>query len=63
MGKGNKLVDLIVNQDIFGHEIKVNYRNSDTFKTSLGALCTIATYTLIIINFVTLLTAFIDGSN
>ena len=63
MGKANKIVNLIVNQDIFGHAIKVNYRSSDTFKTSLGAFCTIATYTLIIINLVTLMTDFIDGSN
>ena len=63
MVKALNFVNFIVDQDIFGHAIKVNYQSKDAYKTRLGALCTIATYILMAINFVTLMTAFIDGSN
>ena len=63
MGKASKLESLIVDQDIFGHVIGVHYRGRDAYKTKLGALCTLATYVLIVINLVTLIGAFIDGSN
>ena len=52
-----------MDQDIYGHPISVHYKGSDSYKTVLGALCTVATYVLIAVNFVTLLTAFNDGSN
>ena len=63
MGKAKQLERMIINQDIFGHAIGVHYRGDDTFKTRLGALCTIATYVLITVQLVTLIIAFNDGSN
>ena len=49
MGKARKFERMIINQDIFGHAIGVHYRGDGSFKTRLGALCTIATYVLIAI--------------
>ena len=57
-----RLSDIIVNQDIFGHQIGVHYQGSDTFKTKLGALITVLTYTLIIANFLTLVVDFKDNN-
>ena len=53
----------LVGRDIFGHVIGVNYRGSGTYKTRLGAFCTFSTLILTFFYFVTLITAFIDGSN
>ena len=49
MGKASKLFSMIVDRDIFGLPIGVHYRGSDAFKSFPGALCTLATYVLIII--------------
>ena len=53
-----RLSDIIVDQDIYGHQIGVHYQGSDTFKTKLGALITVLTYTLIISNLLTLVVDF-----
>ena len=50
-------------RDIFGHKIGVHYKGDETYKTRLGAFFTIAIYILMLINFITLFTAFISGSN
>ena len=63
MSRSQKLEQLIVDQDIYGHAIGVHYRGRDAFKTRLGALFTIVTYVFIAINFINLATAFVDGSN
>ena len=63
MAKKGRFEQFIVGQDIYGHNIKVNYRGSESFKTRLGALCTLSAYVLIMINFVTLLLIYNDGSN
>ena len=52
----------IVGRDIFGQSITVNYKGSDAYRTKLGALCTIMTYVLILINGVALVEGFLDGS-
>ena len=57
-----RLSDIIVDQDIYGHQIGVHYQGSDTFKTKLGALCSILTYTIIIANFITLVVDFKDNN-
>ncbi len=59
----NRLGAFLVDQDIYGHPISVHYKGSESYKTLLGALCTVATYVLIGINLFTLLTTFNDGSN
>ena len=48
--------------DIFGHPVTVHYRGEDTFKTLFGFFVTTAVFGLIISNFITLGTAFMDGS-
>ena len=54
--------DILVNQDIYGHAIGVNYRGSGAYQTRLGALFTFVTYVLIIVNTVSILIAFNDVS-
>ena len=51
---GESFLDL----DMYGHAIGVHYRGRDAYKTKLGALVTLATYVLMTVNMVTLLTAF-----
>lgn len=63
VNKGELLEQFLVDQDIFGHPITVNYRGSDTYKTRLGAFCTLATLVLVLINMGTLIVQFNDGSN
>ena len=58
-----KLEDLILRQDIYGHAVGVHYRGSGSYQTRLGALCTLITYMFIILNLVTVMSAFKDGSN
>ena len=57
-----KLSDLIVSIDIFGHPVGVNYKGEDSFKTRLGAFCTVAVYVLTVLSLTTLITAFTDNS-
>ena len=45
-----RLYKLLVNQDVYGTPIGVHYKGQDSFKTGLGALCTLATYVLIMVN-------------
>ena len=54
------LSKFLVNRDIYGHKIGVHYKGSDTYKTKMGAFCTMATYLLIIFNFVALCIAYYD---
>lgn len=53
---------LFVEQDIFGRAIGVHFKGSGSYQTRLGALFTLATYILMLVNLLTLFTAFIDGS-
>ena len=58
----SQFANFFVNQDIYGHAIGVNYRGSGTYKTKMGAFCTLATYVLIFVNLIMLVIAFNDGS-
>ena len=60
--KPGRFEQFIVGQDIYGHNIKVHYRGSESFKTRLGALCTLFAYVLIMINIVTSVLIYNDGS-
>ena len=57
-----RLSDFIVSFDIFGHPVGVNYKGEDTFKTRVGAFCTIAMYVLTVLSLTSLITAFADNS-
>ena len=52
----------LVEQDMFGQPIAVNFKGSDVFKTQLGAILSLATYGLILFNLVGLIQSFFDGS-
>ena len=55
---GEKIVD----QDVYGHPVGVHYKGSDTFKTKLGAFCTLGTYVMIFFNLTVLMVAYMDDS-
>ena len=58
----NKLEELIVGQDMYGHVIGVHYRGKRSYQTRLGAFFTLTTYVLMTVNLVSLFTEFLDGS-
>ena len=58
----SRLTNWLVDKDIYGHPVTVNYQGSDSFKTKAGALVTLCTYTLILFNLVNTIAAFNDGS-
>ena len=58
-----KLDKYIVSYDRFGAGVGVNYKGSRTYKTRLGALCSLTTVVFVVINLVNFFTAFLDGSN
>ena len=58
----SRFLSWIVDKDIFGQPVGVNYEGSDSFKTKVGALITVLTYLVMLMNLSTLLTAFADGS-
>ena len=40
---------LLAALDIFGHNVGVQYRGQETYKTKFGGLLTLATYVLVLI--------------
>ena len=58
----SRLTNWLVDKDIYGHPVSVNYQGSDSFKTKAGALVTLCTFTLILFNLVNTIAAFNDGS-
>ena len=57
-----RFVDFLVDFDIFGQPIGVNYKGKDVFKTKIGALVTLMAYTVILFNLVTLSQDFMNNS-
>ena len=58
----NRFLDFLIERDMFGQPVSINYEGSDMFRTKLGALLSILTYTLMIFNLVSLTNSFNDGS-
>ena len=56
----SSLMKFLVNRDIFGQPISVLYKGSDTYKTKLGAICTILTSVLVLVNTIMLTEGFIN---
>ena len=54
--------DFLRERDIYGQPVSINYNGSDVFKTKIGAMVSLLTYTLIIFNLVNLTRSFMDGS-
>ena len=57
----SSFVDKLVDQDIYGHQIGINYKGSGAYKTKLGAFFTLATYVLMCINLITLMQDFVSN--
>ena len=57
----SKIIDKIVDLDLYGHPIGVHYNGRGTYKTKLGALFTLAAYALVLFNFITLSMVFMNG--
>ena len=51
---------LLQKLDIFGHKVGVHYRGEDTYKTKLGGLLSLATYVLVLIQTINLVTDFVN---
>ena len=49
--------------DRFGHPIDLLYKGKPSYKTKLGALVSLCTYLLILINLMGLLSDFVTGDN
>ena len=62
MTKKGKIEDFLVGQDAYGQAVSINYRGSDSFKTKLGALCTLITTVIMLVNFGSLMSAYTKGS-
>lgn len=58
---GNFL-NFFVSFDIFGHPVGVNYKGEDTFKTRVGAFCTLAMYVVTFVSLIAMITAFNNNS-
>lgn len=58
----SRFIEYLVDKDIYGQPVTVNYKGSDSFKTSFGSFCSLLTYVLILFNFTTLVRGFMDGS-
>ena len=56
------LSGLLLRLDIFGHKVGVHFRGEDSYKTKLGGLLSLATYTLVVIHTLNLVTDFVDHS-
>ena len=56
----NSFVKFFVNRDIFGQPISILYKGSNTYKTKLGALCTILVSVLVLVNTLILTEGFIN---
>ena len=53
---------LLLRLDIYGHKIGVNYRGEDMYRTKFGGFLTLATYTLVAIHTIKLVSNFLDHS-
>ena len=62
MNSLKKLESYIVDVDRFAMPVEIFYRGRAANKTRLGACITIATYILILLNTVNLITAYLDSS-
>lgn len=57
------LQKFLVELDIFGHPIQLNYKGKTTYQTKFGAFFTLATFVIIMINFVSISTDFVNNEN
>ena len=53
---------LLLKLDIFGHKVGVHYRGDDAYRTKFGGLLSLATYVLVLIQTLNLVTDFVEHS-
>ena len=58
----SSFVKFLVNRDVFGQPITVLYKGSQTYKTKIGALCTVLVTVLVLVNTVMLAEGYISQS-
>ena len=58
-----KFSNFVRGLDRFGHEVKISYQGSEHYKTKLGSIVTVAVYTLMLINFITISLDYINNEN
>ena len=59
----SSLTKYLLKLDRFGHRMEMHYQGSATYQTLFGSLVTVLTYVLILINLVTIFSAFINNDN
>ena len=59
---GNKVGNFLIERDIYGAPITVNYKGSDVYKTKLGAFFSLVTYVLILVNLGMAVQSYFNGS-
>ena len=62
MSNFNQVVDYLRSWDIFGHQLSVHRKGESSHKTILGFFVSVCVFGLIVSNFTTLLTGFLDNS-
>ena len=58
-----KIQSFLVNQDMYGHAVGINFKGKEVYQTRLGSFCTLATYVLMLVNILVLTIAFTTGTN
>ena len=58
----SSFTNFLLNRDVFGQPISVMYKGNDTYRTKMGVLWTFFITVLVIVNTVSLVEGFMDGS-
>ena len=58
----SSFTNFLLNRDVFGQPISVMYKGNDTYRTKMGVLWTFLITVLVIVNTVSLVEGFMDGS-
>ena len=59
---GSKVVKFLRDRDMYGYAVGVNYKGDNSFRTRIGAIFTLVTYSLIILNLVVMTQGYLDFS-
>ena len=59
----DRLTQHLLKLDRFGYEVEMHYKGSPMYRTYFGSLITVLTYTLILINSLSIFSDFITNEN
>ena len=62
MSKASQVVNYLRSWDIFGHQLSVHHKGDSSHKTLLGFFVSVCVFGLIVSNFITLYSGFLDNS-